>query len=124
MTVREGVRLFNQGEFYEAHEVWESMWTEERGARRLFLQALIHMAVGLHHERLGNRYGAERQLRKGLRKLAGYLPCHEGMDTRALYRVVLARVEGPIQSGVSAPPVFIVDCVDAAASGAGPSTNG
>ena len=84
--VAEGIRLFNAGEFFVCHEVLEEEWTPERGARRLFLQSLIHVAVGFYHHGRGNNLGAERQLRKALRKLAGYLPEREGIDTARLYK--------------------------------------
>lgn len=61
----------------------------ERGPRRLFLQALIHIAVGYYHHQQGNQPGAERQLIKGLKKLAGYLPDFEGVRTQLLYRQAL-----------------------------------
>jgi hypothetical protein len=37
--------------------------------------------------------GAERQLRKGLKKLAGYLPDCEGIDTIRLYAESIACLE-------------------------------
>jgi hypothetical protein len=92
-----GIRLFNAGEFFECHEVLEEEWTPERGPRRLFLQSLIHVAVGLYHAERGNPVGASRQLRKALLKLAGYLPECEGVDTARLYREAgeaLAHIEG------------------------------
>jgi uncharacterized protein len=73
--------------------VLEEEWTPERGPRRLFLQSLIHVAVGLYHAERGNAAGASRQLRKGLRKLAGYLPACEGIDTARLHREALAVLE-------------------------------
>ena len=79
-----GIHLFNSRRFFECHEVWEEVWTPERGPRRLFLQSLIHFAVGLYHTERGNPVGAARQLRKGLRKLAAYLPHCEGIDTARL----------------------------------------
>lgn len=79
-----GLELYHAGRFFEAHEVLEELWRAAKGPQRLFLQALIHFAVGLHHAREGNFAGAERQLRKGLRKLAGYLPQYDGVDTRRL----------------------------------------
>jgi predicted metal-dependent hydrolase len=57
-----------------------------RGPRRLFLQALIHFAVAFYHQQRRNPLGAERQLRKGLRKLERYLPVYEGVDTATLDR--------------------------------------
>jgi len=84
--LQHGIQLFNNGEFFECHEVLEQAWTPERGARRLFLQSLIHVAVGFYHSRRGNPAGACRQLRKALRKLAPYLPSCEGIDTDRLFR--------------------------------------
>ena len=79
-----GLDLFNRRDFFECHEVLEEIWTPSRGPERLFLQALIHFAVGFYHHQRQNRPGAERQLRKGLRKLQPYLPAFAGLDTLAL----------------------------------------
>ena len=94
-----GIHLFNSRRFFECHEVWEEVWTPERGPRRLFLQSLIHFAVGLYHTERGNPVGAARQLRKGLRKLAAYLPACEGIDTTRLHsegRFVLESIEAGV----------------------------
>ena len=96
---RRGIELFNAGEFYECHEVLEDVWRLSRGAERFFLQALIHFAVGFYHHRQGNPVGAELQLRKGLRKLAGYLPVFEGVDTARLYREGQAALETILSGG-------------------------
>jgi predicted metal-dependent hydrolase len=82
---REGIELYNRGRFFDAHEALEELWRPEKGERRFFLQSLIHFAVAFHHYEQGNFAGAERQLSKGLRKLAGYLPNYQGTHTRALY---------------------------------------
>src|SRR5437016_10782059 len=91
-----GILLFNSHQYFECHEVWEEVWTPERGPRRLFLQSLIHFAVSLYHIERGNPIGAARQLRKGLRKLAAYLPTCEGIDTARLHaesQQILAAIE-------------------------------
>src|SRR5579872_4648141 len=93
---QEGIRLFNHREFFECHEVLEEAWTPERGPRRLFLQSLIHVAVGFYHCRRQNPVGAIRQLRKALRKMEAYRPWCEGVDTERLFqeaRAVLERIE-------------------------------
>lgn len=84
--LRQGIHLFNHREFFECHEVLEEAWTPQRGPRRLFLQALIHVAVGFYHCQRGNPPGAIGQLRKALRKMTPYLPSCEGIDTALLYR--------------------------------------
>jgi predicted metal-dependent hydrolase len=98
--LRRGIQLFNDREFFACHEVWEEAWTPERGPRRLFLQSLIHVAVGFYHSGRGNPAGATRQLRKALRKLSTYLPLYEGIDTERLYREAAAVLE-LIEAGAS-----------------------
>lgn len=89
----QGVELFNRREFFDCHEVLEEIWTPARGPERLFLQALIHFAVGFYHHQRRNQAGAERQLRKGLKKIAGYLPEFWGVDTEKLGQEVSQRLE-------------------------------
>jgi len=91
--LRKGIRLFNNREFFQCHEVLEAAWTAQAGPRRVFLQALIHVAVGFHHCQRYNPVGASRQLQKGLHKLTAYLPCYEGIDTARLHREALAVCE-------------------------------
>ncbi|MFN7993397.1 MAG: DUF309 domain-containing protein [Bryobacteraceae bacterium] len=81
-----GIALYQSGHFFEAHEVLEELWTPMRGPNRLFLQALIHFAVAFYHLERRNPLGAQRQLRKGLRKLDGYSPHFQGLDTASLVR--------------------------------------
>jgi predicted metal-dependent hydrolase len=88
-----GLRLFNQQSFFECHEVLEDLWRPERGPRRLFLQAVIHFAVAFYHVQRHNLPGAERQLGKGLKKLAGYLPEFEGVNTDRLYHAGIECLE-------------------------------
>ncbi|HLK66400.1 MAG TPA: DUF309 domain-containing protein [Bryobacteraceae bacterium] len=96
--LQQGIRLFNRCEFFECHEVLEEAWTPQLGPRRLFLQSLIHVAVGFYHCQRGNPVGASRQLRKALRKLAAYLSTCEGIDTALLYLQAEERL-GRIEAG-------------------------
>src|SRR5947209_4391015 len=66
---RRGTRLFNLGEVYEAHEVWEDVWRESAGLEKKFLQGLIQAAVALHHHSTGNVVGAGSLMARGLRNL-------------------------------------------------------
>ena len=91
--LQEAIQLFNDRKFFECHEALEEVWMPERGARRRFLQGLIHLAVGFHHSQRGNLEGASLQLRKGLRKLDAYLPSCEGIDTGRLYQEVLSMLD-------------------------------
>lgn len=68
---REGIRLFNAGEFFQAHEVWEELWRESTGPKRKFLQGLIQAAVALEHYRRSNPRGVAGLARSYPTKFAG-----------------------------------------------------
>jgi len=53
----EGIELFNDGEWFEAHETWEDIWVLATGDRKRFYQGLIQCAVTLEHIRRGNPRG-------------------------------------------------------------------
>jgi hypothetical protein len=106
---RRGIELYRAGKFFECHEVLEELWTPMRGPHRLFLQSLIHFAVAFYHLGRRNRLGAERQLRKGLRKLERYLPLYEGMDTGTLYRQGQTCREAILAGETPAPPPMLLN---------------
>lgn len=66
------VELFNEREFYEAHDVLEDLWMETEGGERLFYQGLIQAAVSLHHYMRGNYIGARSLERSADAKLTRF----------------------------------------------------
>jgi uncharacterized protein len=76
----EGIRYFNECDFFEAHEVWEDLWTDYQGPSRRFYQGLIQAAVCLHHFGNGNVWGARKLYHSSRKYLSEYLPHHEGLD--------------------------------------------
>jgi uncharacterized protein len=54
----EFVRLFNNREFFRAHEVLEELWLETHGELRDFYKGLIQCAVAFLHAGQGNAPGA------------------------------------------------------------------
>ncbi len=65
----EGVKHFNNGDFFECHDEWEELWFDASGPTRMFLQGMIQIAVGYHHASNGNYKGAESLFIKGIPKL-------------------------------------------------------
>lgn len=82
--ILEGIRLFNDGEFYECHEVIEHEWHAERGPIRQLYQGILQIGVGFHHARGGNHRGAVLLLTDGIAKVSGFLPACSGIDTASL----------------------------------------
>jgi hypothetical protein len=81
----EGIRLFNECDFFEAHDVWEELWSEYQGPSRRFFQGLIQTAVCLHHFGNGNTRGARKLYHSSRAYLADYRPVHLGLDLDKLF---------------------------------------
>lgn len=82
--IQEGIRLFNDGFFFEAHEVLEGVWREEHGESKLFLQGLIQISAAYHHAQNGNLIGATTLLQRGAEKIRRYAAGYLGIDTKDL----------------------------------------
>lgn len=76
----EGIRLFNEREFFECHDVIEELWTDTVGEERRFLQGLIQAAVGLFHFGNDNLGGARKMYLAAVDKLSPYAPRYWGLD--------------------------------------------
>jgi uncharacterized protein len=57
---REGIRLFNEEEFFDCHDVLEELWSETVGPERKFLQGLIQASIALFHFGNENFGGAKK----------------------------------------------------------------
>ncbi len=75
----DGIRHFNACDFFEAHEVWEELWTEYRGPARRYYQGLIQAAVALHHFGNGNIRGARKVYLSSRSYLDDYQPAYLGL---------------------------------------------
>jgi predicted metal-dependent hydrolase len=92
-----GVALLRSGRHFAAHEELELAWRAAAVCERDFFQGLVHVAVAWYQASRGRRIGAERQLAKASRRLAGYAPAHRGVDVSAVLQQVCAaqrQVEG------------------------------
>ncbi len=67
---RRGLHLARQGRGFAAHEVWEELWLELHGDERLWLQALIQLAVSQLHRDSGNQLGSASLREKAAVKLS------------------------------------------------------
>ena len=80
----EGIRLYNDGHHWHAHEAWEPLWMGLEGDEKLFLQGLIMSAAMLH------QYG--RKVANGVRnhwanvqvRLPPHRPAKWGIDVDGL----------------------------------------
>jgi len=108
----EGVVLFDSGEFFEAHEVWEAIWTpRSRGPEGKFLQALIQIAAAYTQVVRKSGKPAARLFRLALEKLDGYPELHQGVllvPLRVRVAGDLAKIEeGRIDAVLTERPMLL-----------------
>jgi predicted metal-dependent hydrolase len=81
----DGIKLFNSGHYWEAHEAWEGDWMPDRkGPDSGFYKGLIQVAAGCLHYTRRNRRGAVNKWRSGADYLRPYLPAHRGVNLAPL----------------------------------------
>ena len=86
---QEGIDLFNQGRFFEAHEAWEEIWRSTTPEPRDLFQGLIQVAAALHQFLDLKRIdGPRRTLAKARRRLEPYAPAALGIDVKDLLEQV------------------------------------
>ena len=78
-----GLKLFNDKNFYDAHEKWEDLWSDYYLKDRLFIQGLIQLSVSFVHLKNNNMNGAKSLLNKCKQKLEG-LDFQRGIDVKKL----------------------------------------
>jgi uncharacterized protein len=80
----EGIALFNEGRFYEQHDILETLWrAEPREVRRLY-QGILQIGVAFHHLRRGNYHGTVYMLTRGPMYLRRFPPVCQRVDVAAL----------------------------------------
>jgi predicted metal-dependent hydrolase len=85
-----GIVLFNRGDFFEAHEVWESLWMDTHGPERPFIQGLIQAAVGLCHFCNGNVRGAAKLYKSSGDYMDRFRPTFWGLDLDLFWTAMAA----------------------------------
>lgn len=82
-TLRDGVDLFNQERFWEAHEVLEEIWHPAKGIDRDIIQGLILTAAALVHYQKNERTVCVSILGRAMEKL-GTINNFKGLDIKRL----------------------------------------
>ena len=76
----EGIRLFNEEEFYDCHDVLEELWSATLGDEKKFYQGLIQASVALFHFGNENLGGARKLYGSARKNLEPYGPHCQGID--------------------------------------------
>ncbi|MEQ9406634.1 MAG: DUF309 domain-containing protein [Fuerstiella sp.] len=82
--IDEGIRLFNQREFFACHDVFEEYWSELIGPQKKLFQGLIHAAVCLFHFEGDNLSGARKMYGSFVAYVSDFAPEFCGIDVDRL----------------------------------------
>jgi predicted metal-dependent hydrolase len=88
----EGLRLYEAGEFFAAHEAWESVWLAAPEPEKTFLQGLIQVTAAFHHLQRNNPLGTMLLLHAALRRLDRYPPGFGGISVTVLCHDIRERL--------------------------------
>tara|TARA_B110000438_G_scaffold296912_1_gene342368 strand:- start:224 stop:598 length:375 start_codon:yes stop_codon:yes gene_type:complete len=79
-----GLSAYEEGKYFDAHEIWEELWSEYYLKDRDFIQGLIQLAVCFVHLQNGNINGARSLLNKSTKKLKDFSYNHRGLNVKSL----------------------------------------
>jgi rubrerythrin len=78
----EGLKLFNEGEFFEAHEELETAWRDEAGEIRNLYKGILQVAVAYLHITRGNFEGAVKVYGRSLKWLRDWPDVCRGIHVK------------------------------------------
>ena len=85
----EGVRLFDNGEYWDCHEALEPLWLDAKGLDKALYSGVILLAAALHKNRvMGSERGGRRNYAKALAHLALLPDRFHGVAVRELEALV------------------------------------
>ena len=88
-------RLFNEGEYYDAHEVLEDLWVIEVQPLKDYYKGLIQAAAAILHWERGNLSGARKLYQRSRDVLSPYPDFYEGFALGA-FRDDMEALFGPL----------------------------
>ncbi len=84
LDITEGIKLFNNSDFFAAHDFFEDLWMEANYDDKKFYQGLVQISVGCFHLICGNLNGAKSQILKGINKLLDFIPEYNSLELTKL----------------------------------------
>ena len=85
----DGLQAYEEKDFFEAHELWEELWSEYYLDDKTFIQGLIQLAVSFVHLGNGNLNGAKSLMKKSGDKFSSYSGLHRGINIDKLKQQIV-----------------------------------
>ncbi len=81
---QKGLMEYEKGDYFEAHEAWEDLWSDYNLTDRKIIQGLNQISVSFVHLRNGNMNGARSLLKKCSEKFEPYQHLQRGINMNEL----------------------------------------
>ncbi|HEY3247933.1 MAG TPA: DUF309 domain-containing protein [bacterium] len=105
----QGVLLFNNGLYFECHELLETAWKQTAGSEKNFLHGLVQLAAAFYHHEKPNPHGFRTLLGKASRRLDPYPSPYMGIELTRLRRSMTRWKEFlATDGGEKAPPIPVI----------------
>mgnify|MGYP005644518183 FL=1 len=82
---QEGLNYFKSGDYFEAHESWEDLWSDFYLEDRKFIQGLIQLSVSFVHLERENMNGAKSLLNKSIEKFQLFSGVHRNVNLSLIH---------------------------------------
>ncbi len=80
----QGLRLFNEGKYFEAHEQLEDAWNAESSSARELYRGVLQVAVTYLHISRGNYIGAKKVYQRSMKWLERFPNICKGINVEKL----------------------------------------
>ena len=102
--LREGIRFFNAGRFFDSHESLEDFYLRTEEEHKPFLEGLVQLAAACRlFSDLGEVKGPVRMVHQAIIRLENYQPNYLGIRVRGLIRS-LEEWTNRLEAGSEADP--------------------
>lgn len=100
--LRQGVDLFNDGRFFESHEILEGFYQDTDGAHKPFLEGLIQLAVAFRiFNEFGEIKGPVRMIYQALIRMENYQPAFLHIRVKELSQAMEAWAKAAEAAGAA-----------------------
>jgi hypothetical protein len=119
----QGIRLFNKGYYWEAHEKWEELWRDQSGHGKSFMEIFVQLAEGYTFAKKGKTDSAQYLFGKVIKKFQDYrqVQCKVAISDivrdieNTVGQIISFRRNGDAHFSFSSMPVIKLNGKDSAA---------
>ncbi len=86
----QGLEAYHNGDYYDAHEFWEDLWSDHYFEDRRFVQGLIQLSVSFVHLQNNNLNGAKGLMRKCIEKFNDYNGIQREINVDSLKKQIIS----------------------------------